>query len=420
MAEEKKAEEEKEAEEKEAEDKVAADGEADEEADGEDAEADADKEVKEPVEEGEPEAEVDGANEEEVAEEVEPETEAEVVEPETEATEAKTVEQDAEAELPEVEPETEAAEAEADEIAEEPVAEAKKAFEPVDDKNKEVVEQLKDKPLLLNRYEALNATAIDSVSRRIEDPNKVVDLGSGLKMSQEQLLAIAAARVAPVLANIDDEVKKTRSEDEIKRQQEISGKVKSHENKLLAEFDKHVRKLGKKKEKFDKDIDDKIADITRLQRNAEKNALDFKTQTEGEIETANTEYADREAKAIEKHGVDHETLLKNHEELEATKKQELEDAKLNQEKTTTEIEELQEKKSGLDNKNSELLTQIEELTTAYNAEIARLDELKAKFTEKQEAVSKNLATKDELDSNIAKSKQAVSAKKESHTKLAYC
>ena len=301
LAEEKKAEEEKEAEEKEAEDKVAADGEADEEADGEDAEADADKEVKEPVEEGEPEAEVDGANEEEVAEEVEPETEAEVVEPETEATEAKTVEQDAEAELPEVEPETEAAEAEADEIAEEPVAEAKKAFEPVDDKNKEVVEQLKDKPLLLNRYEALNATAIDSVSRRIEDPNKVVDLGSGLKMSQEQLLAIAAARVAPVLANIDDEVKKTRSEDEIKRQQEISGKVKSHENKLLAEFDKHVRKLGKKKEKFDKDIDDKIADITRLQRNAEKNALDFKTQTEGEIETANTEYADREAKAIEKH-----------------------------------------------------------------------------------------------------------------------
>ncbi|KAK6459744.1 uncharacterized protein RJT20DRAFT_125102 [Scheffersomyces xylosifermentans] len=292
-------------------------------------------------------------------------------------------------------------------------------IEPVeeDTTNKEVYEKLKDKPLLLNRYEALNAQAAGSVSRRIDDPKKIVDLGSGLKMSQAQLLEIARQRVAPVLANINDEVSKTRNEDEIKRQQELSTKVKGHEKKLLGDFEKHSKKLGKKKEKFDKEHTDRIGDLIRLQTNADNAAAEFQAATEGEIETAKAEFSDREAKAIEKHGNDKETLLKNHEELEATKKQELEDAKLNQEKTTTEIEELQEKKSGLDNTNSELSTQIEELTEKLNTETAKLDELKSKHDEVSGAVTKNLSTKEELTRNIATTKKDLEDKKSKHIAL---
>ena len=80
--------------------------------------------------------------------------------------------------------------------------------------------------------------------------------------------------------------------------------------------------------------------------------------TKGEIETANKEYEEREAKAVEQHATDKETIEKNHEELLATKKQELEDAKTGQETATQEIEELKDKKTELDDKTLNWLTKL--------------------------------------------------------------
>ena len=92
-------------------------------------------------------------------------------------------------------------------------------YEPVELPNKETLDKLQDKPVLLKHYQELNAIGVGSIANRIEDPNKVIELGSGLRMTQQQLLDIAAKRVAPVITNINDEVSKTRQEDEIKRQQ---------------------------------------------------------------------------------------------------------------------------------------------------------------------------------------------------------
>lgn len=290
-------------------------------------------------------------------------------------------------------------------------------YEPAEEVENKAIEALKDKPKLLDRYNELNTTALGSVSRTLDDPNKVIDLGSGLKMTQQQLLDIAAKRVAPVLANINDEVSKTRTEDEIKRQQDLSVKVAGHEKKLTADFDKHVKKVGKLKEKFNKEIDLKLTNLTRLMATLDTNAVTFEKNTRQEIETANTEFTEREAKAVEKHFTDKETLLKNHDELEATKKQELEDAKANQEKTTAEIEELQEKKSTLDDENSELSSRIDALTAEFDAKIKELESLKSSHSEKEEAISKNLTTKKELDNKLASTNEAVKLKQNKHNIL---
>ncbi|CUM45684.1 uncharacterized protein AC631_01545 [Debaryomyces fabryi] len=290
-------------------------------------------------------------------------------------------------------------------------------YEPVPLPNQEILDKLKDKPKLLSRYQELNAAAVSSLSRSLDDPNKVVELGSGLRMTQQQLLDIAAKRVAPVITNINEEVAKTRDEDEIKRKKELDSKVASHEKKLQKDFDKHKKKLEKQKSKFTIDIGKKLEDLKTKMKNSDLTAANFEKETRKEVDTANDDFKERETTAVEKHAKDKDTIIKNHEELEATKKQELEDAKEKQEKTTEEIEELHDKKTELDNANSELSTRIEELTAELNEKTKELDDLKSKHATKEDGISKNLASKEELDSKIATTKKELETKKKRHDKL---
>lgn len=291
-------------------------------------------------------------------------------------------------------------------------------YEPVQLPNQAVLDSLQSKPKMLSHYQELNATAIGSMSRSLDDPNKVIDLGSGLRLTQQQLLDIAAKRVAPVIASINVEVEKTRQEDDILKQKDLDSKVSRHQTKLEKDFDKYALKLGKIRGKFDKEILDKLDILASEMAEATAAAETFETTTKGEIETANSEFEERETKAVEQHETDKETLIKNHDELEATKKQELEDSKTNQESTTSEIEALQEKKVGLDNKNSDLSTEIDDLTRELNERTAELDTLKEKLTAELEAVSKNSTTKEDLTAQLAVAKKEVDDKKSKHLKLA--
>ncbi|EGW31831.1 uncharacterized protein SPAPADRAFT_56588 [Spathaspora passalidarum NRRL Y-27907] len=288
---------------------------------------------------------------------------------------------------------------------------------PAPSATKEIEDKLKEKPILLKKYQDLSLAATSAVNKEIDDPHREIDLGSGLKMTQAQLMEIAAKRVAPVLANINEEVSKTRQEDEIKHQQDIDAKTKKHEGKLQGEFQKYLGKLGKKKDKFNTEIEGKLANLTRSMKEADDTAVAFDKQTKDEIETSNKEYEDRETKAVEQHETDKENLIKNHEELVTTKKQELEDAIAGHETTTQEIETLQEQKNDYDNKNSELLSKIEELEAKLNEETEKLNDLKSKHTLHQDAITANLSRKDELDKNIATSKENLDEKKKKHAGL---
>lgn len=291
-------------------------------------------------------------------------------------------------------------------------------YEPVELPNQAVLDSLQDKPNLLNRYQELNAAAIGSTARNLDDPNKLVDLGSGLKLTQQQLLDIAAKRVAPVIANINEEVEKSRQEDSILEKRDLDSKVALHQAKLDKDLEKHKGKISKIRSKFDLEIVGKLTNIANKVTLATTSAEEFETNTKRDIETANTEYEEREKKAVEQHEVDKETLIKNHEELTTTKKQALEDAKTNQEKTTTAIEELQEKKSELDNHNSLLSSEIDELTEQLNERTKELDDLKEKLSGENAKYLNNEAAKEELNTSIITTKKSVEEKKSSHAKLA--
>lgn len=290
-------------------------------------------------------------------------------------------------------------------------------YEPVELPNQAVLDSLLAKPNLLNRYQELNAAAIGSAAKSLDDPKKVIDLGSGLRLTQQQLLDIAAKRVAPVIATINEEVEKSRQEDKILEKRDLDGKVALHQLKLDKDLDKHKGKLAKLKTKFELEIATKLTNISNKSAAATTAAEEFDVNTKNEIETAKTDFEEREKKAVEQHETDKETLIKNHEELTTTKKQALDDAKTGQETTTTAIEELQEKKSELDNKNSELSTEIDELTEQLNERTKELDELKEKLATEKEKLSTNENTREELNTAIVTTKKGVEDKRAKHSKL---
>ncbi|CAD1811270.1 hypothetical protein FOB58_002308 [Candida parapsilosis] len=307
-----------------------------------------------------------------------------------------------------------------DTIKEHPVdipAPSQTKYEPVDRPNKEILEKLKDKPVLLRHYQELNATAVGSLAHDLDDPKKVIELGSGLRLTQEQLLDMAAKRVAPVITSINDEVSKTRQEDEIKRQQLLDQKVKKHEGKLKTDFDKYAAKVNKRKEVVDQEIERKLTNIANLVKTSDENANKFEKKTRGEIETAAKEYEERETQAAEKHVTDKETLEKNHEELLATKKQELEDSKEGQEKATQEIEDLKQKKIDLTEKNSELDTEIERLKKRLEEEKAKLQDLTSQHESHQEAIETNQGQSKELNEKIGGYQKDIDDRKTTHKGL---
>ncbi|KAM9903208.1 hypothetical protein OXX69_008021 [Metschnikowia pulcherrima] len=291
-------------------------------------------------------------------------------------------------------------------------------YVPVDAPNQKVLDSFADKPNLLNRYQELNGAVVSNNPTSLDGPDKVIDLGSGLRLTQQQLLDIAAKRVAPVIANINEEVEKTQQEDKIVEKKELDATVAKHDAKLGKDFDKHVAKVEKARAKFDKEIAAKLSSLEKESAASTKAAEEFERKTREEIATANENYIERERKAMEQHEVDKDTLIKNHDELEATKKQELADAKTGEVTTTEEIENLQETKSGLDNTNSELSDEIERLTKELAEREEALTAIEGKLTTEKDLFSKNETTKKELNEKVVVAQKGVEEKKESKSKLA--
>ena len=102
-------------------------------------------------------------------------------------------------------------------------------------------------------------------------------------MTQQQLLDIAAKRVAPVIANINEEVEKTQKEDKIVEKKELDASVAKHNSKLAKEFEKHVAKVEKLKAKFDKEIAGKLASIDKESALSTASAQEFERNTKPKL-----------------------------------------------------------------------------------------------------------------------------------------
>ncbi|KAG7193211.1 uncharacterized protein KQ657_000973 [Scheffersomyces spartinae] len=335
-------------------------------------------------------------------------------EPEAEA------EQETEKEPTESNGHTETAEIEdIDIVTEQPESKSKDPqLEAIEAEREHILGGFKDEPVMLSHYSQLEATASKSVDKKLSDPNRVVNLGAGLKMTNSQIMAIAAQRVAPMLANINQQVSKTREEDELLRQEKIATKIQGHEKKLEGIFEKHVLKIGKSQAKFDKEIETQLLNLDNSMKNAEENAQKFHDDTKAEIQQYKDDYAEREEKAVSKHEDDKETLIKNHEELTATKQQELEDAKQGQIDANAAIEELNTKKEQLLESNSGLNSEIEEIESKLAAKLEELEDLKASHEEKRTAIAANISEREEINNNVKSSEAVLAEKKKKHGTLA--
>lgn len=291
-------------------------------------------------------------------------------------------------------------------------------YEPVKMPNQAVLDSLQDNPNLLNRYQELNAAAIGSVSKSLDDPNKIVDLGSGLKLTQQQLLDIAAKRVAPLIANINEEVAKSREEDRIVNQHELDSKVVKHQGKLRAAFEKHVSKCEKQKVKITKDIEAKLKQVADNNTAAITLHENYKKQNAQDIETANADYAEREKQALEQHETDKDTLLKNHDELEATKKEELQNCKDEQVTAAQEIEDYKEKHINVGAHNEDLDKELAELAEQLDQREKELQELQDKLYAERITVDRHEQTKKDLNEKLTASNAEVETKKSHKGKLA--
>lgn len=294
----------------------------------------------------------------------------------------------------------------------------KDKYAPIKPPNQEILDSLQDKPNLLNRYQELNAAAVGLIAKSLDDPNKVVDLGGGLKLTQQQLLDIAAKRVAPVIENINQEVAKTREEDRILYKQQVDNKAAKHHFKLRSLFEKHVAKLEKQKGNVILDIDAQMTQLDTHKAAAITSHEDFKTSHAENVETANTNFAQREEKAREQHEVDKENLLKNHDELEATKKQDLQNAKDEQVTVAAEIEELKEKKISTSAHNDELDQEIDALTKQLEERENDLQAVKDKLYSERIAVDAHEERKKELNGKLTAASAEVESKRSHKGKLA--
>lgn len=285
-------------------------------------------------------------------------------------------------------------------------------------------QEVLDNPKLYKRYQELNRAAIasveksSSVEKSLDDPNKLVDLGCGLKLAQHQLLDIAAKRVAPLITSINEEVAKTREENHLLNQQELDFKVARQQSKLKNLFSKHVSKCEKQMAKMSKDHEahlKQIADDTAAAMNAHKWN---KKLTDVEIETANSKYAERERKAVEKHELDKNTLLKNHTELEATKQQCLQACKDEQLYTAEETEKLKVNGASLDEHNVQLETELAELAAQLEQREKELKSLQDQLYTERITADKTEHDMKEIEKKMAAATAVVEANKEHKGKLA--
>lgn len=298
---------------------------------------------------------------------------------------------------------------EADKAAAEVSVDADK-YTPVNQEDTRM-EQFKDQPAMLQRYVDLQAQGVASLTKAADDPNALIDVGGGLKIRQQDLLDMAAKRVAPVLANINEAVGKTRDDDEEKRLAALAAKSEAHETKLSKDLEKHKSKIEKKRTAYLKKIDEQKENISRMKKGVQTRSADHKLKVEGEIEGLHADSKHREERAGEQHESDKDTIHKNHDELVATKQQEIADSKQRHADTTTRIEELHEAKLKFHDHNSELQTKLEALQKQADEQQTKVDEVKGKYDAEDVIVKKNEEKIAGLRSKIGELKTEVETKR---------
>ncbi|KAH3661905.1 hypothetical protein OGAPHI_006084 [Ogataea philodendri] len=334
-----------------------------------------------------------GAPEEEATEKVE-ETEK-AVEPAEPVEPVEPVEEIAEpAEPAEPAEETAPAEEATEPVAQEP---EEPVVAPVDE-----LEATFDKPKMLNRYKENKLVASQALNNTlVQNPDRVLNLGAGLRLTEAQIYEIARKRVAPVLKKVDQQVEDNLKRDEQRAKEEEDRITKKDEAKLAKELSKYTAGIEKENAaiaaSFVAPMNKLDSDMAASKAAAEKYIEDVKAK----IEQDKVDYEELEKKAAEQHITNKENVHKRAAEYKEERTKALALAKEQQVVETEKEKEVRAAGEDFQTKADSVESELAEKEKELEEKIAALEGLAASKYEKQTLIASATRRKLEAERKVA-------------------
>ncbi|KAG7922563.1 hypothetical protein KL905_001784 [Ogataea polymorpha] len=279
----------------------------------------------------------------------------------------------------------------------EPAGQSEPLVAPADE-----IEATFDKPKMLNRYKENKLLASQALNNtQVQNMDRVLNLGAGLKLTEAQIYEIAKKRVAPVLKQVDEQVQENFKRDELRAKEEEEKFVKKDESKLAKELKKYTAAIEKENAaimaSFAKPMKKLDEDMAASKKAYEQYIADVKAK----IEQDAIDYEEAEKKAAEKHVTDKEGLHERAEQRRQELTEAVAHAKEQQEVETQKEKEVRALGEEYKQKADEAESQLSEKEKELEDKIALLEGLVSSKYEKQVTIAGATRKKLEAERKVA-------------------
>ncbi|QPG74522.1 hypothetical protein FOA43_001852 [Brettanomyces nanus] len=230
---------------------------------------------------------------------------------------------------------------------------------------------LQSKPKLLSRYkDNVNIVAQSMDKNKLVNPDRIIGLGSGLAMTQVQLMEIAKRRVQPMLKDVDALVEKQKSNDAVRHAQEHQAYTEKDQSKVQKKLDKFKKQLDKENEGHKLVHAEALASIVAKMEQSKKEHDEYVTSVNTQMEQDIKDAEEAEEAASKQHEDEKTLLFTDFDELKQEKINDLQETKRNQTKETEDAAKFEEDGHKLqaeaDEKEAQLAkekAEVEDITT---------------------------------------------------------
>lgn len=190
------------------------------------------------------------------------------------------------------------------------------------------IKKLSSTPKMLGRYKDNLSIARASMNKnKVENRDRLVGVGGGKALTEDELYAIARQRVQPLLADVDAQVAKRQQDDKTKLEHERKVYAEKDASKLSVELRKFKKELAKKTAEITKTHQSTVAVLETKKEQSKKDHDEYIQSTKDQMEQDVTDAEEAEKAAAAKHQEDLQKTEENAEQLKKDKTAELEQTK---------------------------------------------------------------------------------------------
>ncbi|GMF50667.1 unnamed protein product [[Candida] boidinii] len=239
-----------------------------------------------------------------------------------------------------------------------------------------IEQELEDKPKMLSRYQENKLYANQALNNvQVANPNKVINLGAGLVLTEAQIFALAAQRVAPVLKSVEDHANVLRKNDEDKAKAIYNAFVTKDQGKLNKDLAKFKSGVDAENKKIVDSYDIRIGAHNKTMAENAAACEAYIASVATQMETDKDEAAKAEEKSAADHITNKENLATKLLTYKEDKEQELVDTKAKQEEEKKLAEEFKISGDDFKEKADALEIQLAEKEKELSEKLAYLDSL---------------------------------------------